>query len=245
MKKAYRGKWIAFSLAALLLGGCTNVVQPNLVEDHSYQRTKTGALLGAVAGAVTGLVTASKKHRARDALVGAAAGAAVGGGVGYLLDRQANEVARALGTRVDNDPLAQIDPKRDLVVSKTDRYVKILFRDRMMFAFGSDQLQPSAREKVKKVGALLRNYPQTIVQVAGFTDNVGSLEVNQRLSKRRAENVAQVLRSMGIRNTITTRGCAYNKPLVPNNTPEQRALNRRVEVYLYNRAEDVVDPCRY
>jgi len=235
-------KVISIAVAALLFSGCS-ISNQSLVKDDSYSRTQNGALIGAVAGAVLGATT-SKKHKFKDALIGAAAGAAVGGGVGYLLDKQANEIAEALGTGVNNDPLAALDPNNTIVVSKGDKYVKIMFRDSMMFPFNSDQLRPSAREKVAKVAALLKRYPKTIAQIAGFTDSVGSYEYNYKLSLRRAQSVANVIKSYGVRNRIYVKGCSYNKPLVPNKTEAQRALNRRVEIYLYNSPKDMIDPCK-
>ena len=225
---------------AVFMGGCV-LSTPTLVKDDSYTRTKTGAALGAVAGAVIG---ASKSHdKLKGAVLGATTGAVVGGGVGYLLDKQANEVAEALGTGVSADPLAAVDPSRSIVVSKGDKYVKVMFRDSMMFAFNSDQLQPSAKVKVENLGRVISRYPQTIVQIAGFTDSKGSYEYNKQLSLRRAQNVANVLKAHHIPNKIFVKGCSYNKPLVPNKTEAQRALNRRVEVYLYNNPSDAVDPC--
>jgi len=225
---------LAATVAAFMLGGCYN--QPGLTEDGSYNRTKTGALLGAIAGAVTGYNTKGK-HKNRRAAIGALAGAAIGGGAGYLLDRQANEIARALGTGVDNDPLAALDPNKTIIVSKTDNYVKLMFRDSMMFATGSSKLQSHARNKVNIVANLLRNYPQTIVGSAGFTDNRGSYAYNQKLSKKRALSVASLL------GGAHTKGCSYSKAIAPNNTAANRALNRRVEVYLYQDRNVMSDPC--
>ncbi|HHD78162.1 MAG TPA: OmpA family protein [Epsilonproteobacteria bacterium] len=225
---------LAATVAAFMLGGCYN--QPGLVEDGSYDRTKTGALVGAIAGAVTGYNTKGK-HKNRRAAIGALAGAAVGGGVGYILDQQANEIARALGTGVNNDPLAALDPNKDIIVSKTDSYVKLMFRDRMMFATNSSQLQPSARRKVNIVANLLSKYPQTITGVAGFTDNRGSYAYNQTLSKKRAVSVANIL------NATVTKGCSYSKAIAPNDSAKNRALNRRVEVYLYQDRNMMSDPC--
>ena len=113
---------VAASAAAFMLGGCYN--QPGLVEDQSYNRTKTGAATGALAGSVIGYNTGSRD--AKSAIIGGLLGAAVGGAVGYSMDQQANEVARALGTGVNNDPLAALDPRRDIVVSKTNDHVKII-----------------------------------------------------------------------------------------------------------------------
>lgn len=227
----------AATLAAFMLGGCYN--QPGLVQDESYDRTKTGVAAGALAGSMIGYNTG--KHDAKSAIIGGLLGAAVGGAIGYNMDQQANEVARALGTGVNNDPLAALDPRRDIVVSKYNNYVKIIFRDRMMFATGSSKLQSNARYKVQKVAQVLRNYPQTVVGVAGFTDDVGSYQYNLGLSQRRAATVSDIL---AVNGRPYTKGCSYDKAIAPNNSAENRALNRRVEVYLYADRNKMSDPCR-
>jgi len=225
------------TIATFLLNGCYN--QPGLTQDDSYNRTKTGAIAGAIAGAITGYNTKGH-HKNRRAAIGAIAGAAIGGGTGYMLDRQANEIARALGTGVDNDPLAALDPNKNIIVSKTDAYVKLMFRDSMMFATGSSALQSYARTKVNTVAQLLRNYPQTVVGVAGFTDNRGSFTYNQTLSQNRANTVANLL---AVNGRPLTKGCSYNKAIAPNDTKQNMALNRRVEVYLYADKNMMSDPC--
>jgi len=116
-----------------------------------------------------------------------------------------------------------------------------MFRDRMMFATDSSNLQSRAKSKVKKVGQLLANYPQTVVGVAGFTDNEGSYSYNQGLSQRRANTVANLL---AVNGKPFTKGCSYDKAIVPNNSAKNKALNRRVEVYLYSNRNKMSDPCR-
>ena len=229
---------IASSLAIFMLAGCYN--QPGLVQDGSYDRTKTGAATGALAGAMIGYNTKGH-HKGQRALIGGLLGATLGGGIGYSMDNQANEIARALGTGVNNDPLAALDPNQTLIVSKTSNYVKIMFRDPMMFASASARLQPNARYKVQKVGQLLANYPQTVVGVAGFTDNQGGYEYNLDLSQRRAATVANLLSRNGYPRT---KGCSFDKAIAPNNSARNRALNRRVEVYLYANQSNMTNPCR-
>lgn len=226
------------TVAAFMLSGCYN--QPGLVQDESYDRTKTGAATGALAGALIGYNTKGHNSGQR-ALIGGLLGAAAGGAVGYSMDQQANEMAQALGTGVNNDPLAALDPNRDIIVSKTNNAVKIIFRDSMMFATGSSRLQPGAKYKIGKVAKLLQNYPQTVVGVAGFTDNVGSYSYNQGLSERRASTVSDLLSANG---RPLTKGCSYDKAIAPNDSSQNRALNRRVEVYLYADRNKMSDPCR-
>ena len=228
---------VAATVAAFMLGGCYN--QPGLVQDESYNRTKTGAATGAIAGSMIGYNTG--KRDAKSAIIGGLLGAALGGGIGYSMDNQANEIASALGTGVNNDPLAALDPNQTLIVSKTSNYVKIMFRDPMMFASASATLQSRAKSKVQTVGRLLANYPQTVVGVAGFTDNQGGYEYNQGLSQRRAGTVASILSMNGYPRT---KGCSFDKAIAPNNSARNRALNRRVEVYLYANKSNMIDPCR-
>jgi outer membrane protein OmpA-like peptidoglycan-associated protein len=234
-----RNRLILLSAAAvLMLGGCYN--QPGLVEDTSYDRTKTGAATGALAGAVIGYNTKGH-HRAERALIGGLLGAALGGAVGYSMDQQANEIAHALGTGVNNDPLALLDPHHDIVVSKYPDHVRIMFRDKMMFATNASRLQPHARYKVQKIAKLLENYPQTVVGVAGFTDDTGSYDYNLGLSEKRARSVAGLL---AVNGRPLVKGCSWEKPVAPNNSAKNRALNRRVEVYLYADRSAMTDPCR-
>lgn len=229
---------LAASLATLILTGCYN--QPGLVQDTSYERTQTGAAAGALAGALIGYNTKGH-HKGKRALIGGLLGASVGGVVGYSMDQQANEIAYALGTGVNNDPLAALDPNREILVSKSADYVRIMFRDPMMFATDSANLQFHARSKINKVRTVLRNYPQTIVAVAGFTDDQGSYEYNQQLSERRAGTVAKIL---SVNGSPMVRGCSYDKAIAPNNSAVNRALNRRVEVYLYSDRTKMADPCQ-
>lgn len=225
--------------ASFILSGCYN--QPGLVEDKSYDRTKTGVAAGAVTGALIGSHTGSGNDRGRRALYGGLIGAVAGGVIGYSMDQQANEIANALGTGVENDPLAALDPNREIIVSKTSNYVKIIFRDSMMFATNSSTLQSSARQKVQKVAKLLENYPQTVVSIAGFTDDRGSYAYNQKLSEKRAKTVADILAVNGYPHT---QGCSYSNPIAPNDSSKNRALNRRVEVYLYGSSSALKNPCQ-
>ena len=77
---------LAATVAAFMLGGCYN--QPGLVQDESYNRTKTGVATGALAGSVIGYNTGN--HDAKSAVIGGLLGAALGGAVGYSMDQQAN-----------------------------------------------------------------------------------------------------------------------------------------------------------
>jgi outer membrane protein OmpA-like peptidoglycan-associated protein len=80
----------------------------------------------------------------------------------------------------------------------------------------------------------LNDFPSIHLKVGGHTDNEGSEQFNLDLSRKRAEAVKTWLVEQGIEATrISTTGFGKNKPLAPQKTAEQKALNRRVELTLY------------
>ncbi len=220
------------SLTTAMFSGCASTGTSNTTDGLIG-----GAAVGALAGQLIGGNTQST-------LIGAAIGTAAGGLIGYSLDQQANDIARSLGTGVNNDPLAYLDPNNDLIVSNNGKYVKVMFRENRMFGTGSSKLASSVSSKVSKVGRILQEYPKTIVQVAGYTDNRGGYNYNYGLSKDRAKSVSNRLYATGISNPSYTTGCSYNKALAPNNSEHNMALNRRVEIYLYPNNDVQVNPCR-
>jgi OOP family OmpA-OmpF porin len=73
------------------------------------------------------------------------------------------------------------------------------------------------------------------VDLQGHCDNVGTPEYNMGLSLRRANAVKKYLVSKGVaENRLTTQGFGFSKPVGPNTTPEERSLNRRVELQPMN-----------
>jgi outer membrane protein OmpA-like peptidoglycan-associated protein len=69
------------------------------------------------------------------------------------------------------------------------------------------------------------------VELAGHTDDVGNAQYNLKLSAERAEVVRKALVDNGINeNRLTARGYGSTKPLVPNDSEEHRAMNRRTEM---------------
>ena len=83
------------------------------------------------------------------------------------------------------------------------------------------------------VAATLKEYNQTMVEVVGHTDSIGSDEVNQRLSEQRANSVAQYLAAQGVqRERMEILGMGKRMPIADNNTDAGRAKNRRVEIHL-------------
>ena len=229
-------------IAAMLLG-CTAQNNPQTsTNSNDMTKTQTGALIGGILGAVIGASTKGNS-KAKRVLIGGAIGAAIGGGVGYTMDQQAKEMADKLDTNVNNNPNAALNPNNDLIVSNTDKYVKIMLRDSMVFETNSATPTQEASRKIAKISDVLKTYPNTIVQVVGFTDNRGSYEYNQKLSEQRASNVGNTIYNSGIQNELFSKGCSFNKPVASNDTPLNMGLNRRVEIYLYSNQNDIIDAC--
>jgi chemotaxis protein MotB len=88
---------------------------------------------------------------------------------------------------------------------------------------------------------ILAPFQQTTIIVTGYTDNVPigpelrqqGVENNQQLSLRRAQTVADFLVSQGVNpNLVSAQGRGDADPVAPNDTPQGRAQNRRVELTL-------------
>jgi len=232
----------------LILTGCTpnQGLTPNGGNSTGLNNTQTGAIIGGLLGAAIGGVTDTKNiSRGRRMAIGGAIGAAVGAGIGYNMDQQAQEVAQVLNTNVDNNPNAEQDPNKNLIVSNTDNFVKIMCRDPMMFATNSATPTPSAQTEVRQMLPALQNpnYANMIVQTVGHTDNRGGYAYNQTLSEARASSVGNIIKNGGQMNPIYSKGCSYAKPVAPNTSLSNMALNRRVEIYLYPNQASVIDPC--
>ncbi|MHC3994125.1 OmpA family protein [Thiomicrolovo sp. ZZH C-3] len=235
----FQTKTLSLVLAAALIGGCAST-QPNAdgSQTDEYDKTKKGALIGAAVGAVGGLLLGGK-NKGQGALIGAAVGAAAGGGIGYAMDQQAKDVAKSLNTTV-----SQSDVGADnIIVTQHDKYVKVTFKSAMMFPTNSDNPTPMALSKIDQLTTALKKYPSSIVQVVGHTDPRGSYDYNLQLSERRARTVATAMVNQGLSNAVYARGCSFDKPLVPNNSEANMAQNRRVEIFLYQTQENVVDQC--
>jgi outer membrane protein OmpA-like peptidoglycan-associated protein len=101
------------------------------------------------------------------------------------------------------------------------------------FDFDSSTLKPQFTPILDNVAQTLTQYNQTVVEVAGHTDNVGTDSYNQALSERRANAVAAYLGSRGVmQQRMITVGAGESRPIASNDTESGRAQNRRVEITL-------------
>ncbi|MCL5054576.1 MAG: flagellar motor protein MotB [Firmicutes bacterium] len=130
--------------------------------------------------------------------------------------------------RLEGDFKTTIQPKRGLVIQ--------LLTDGVLFSLGRAYLKPKAKEIVAKIAQFIQQqHVQGHIRIDGFTDNTpilgGPYKNNLMLSMARAANVWVYMVKMGISpERISAAGYGKYRPLVPNTTPANRRLNRRVEI---------------
>lgn len=219
---------LAAAVLTMTLAGCATTgagggyygSQPQQ-QDNDNNRTQKGAIIGAVAGAVAGLLSGGDAtERRQRALVGAGVGGLAGGAIGNYQDRQERALReRMAGTGVD-------------VVRQGDN-ITLNMPENITFGFDRSDLQPQFYPVLDNVAATLREYNQTIVEIAGHTDSKGTDAYNQALSERRASSVGNYLMAKGlVRDRFITVGAGESRPVASNDTDAGRAQNRRVEITL-------------
>ena len=144
--------------------------------------------------------------------------------------QQAETDKAAMRTKLSeqlNSILQTRDSARGLIVSMSD----------VLFDTGKYSLKPGAREKLAKVAGILLAYPGLDIQVGGYTDNVGSDEMNQTLSENRAGSVRDYLVQQGVlTNSVSARGFGNTLPVASNDNSSGRQQNRRVELLVSGEA---------
>lgn len=129
---------------------------------------------------------------------------------------------------------------KELNAKKTERGLVITLGD-VLFNTNKAQLKSAGMRNVQKLADFLGQYSHYKVLVEGHTDSVGSDDLNQALSDRRANAVRIALVDMGIgTERINTRGYGEAFPVADNDTAANRQLNRRVEIILSDNNGDII-----
>ena len=126
------------------------------------------------------------------------------------------------------------DVKVEQVVTNDGRRAfKIVFENQILFEFGKSTLNAQAIKYIEQVATALKTLTSINVKISGYTDNVGSLESNKRVSNNRAKAVCDRLALLGIsRSRLSSQGVPLADYVATNETEEGRALNRRVEIVI-------------
>lgn len=212
---------LASAIAATMLAGCATDPNRYTTNPNTNDRTTRGAIIGAAVGAVAGLLSGDDAvERRQRALVGAGVGGLAGGAVGNYQDRQERALRDSLaGSGVD-------------VVRQGDN-ITLNMPDNITFGFNRTDLQPQFYPVLDRLAGTLNEYNQTVIEVAGHTDSIGTDSVNYTVSRRRADTVANYLSGKGVsRQRMEIVAAGESRPIASNDTEEGRARNRRVEITL-------------
>lgn len=214
MKKIQAILSVSVVIFALILGGC------------GANNTLKGAGIGTGAGAVIGAVIGNAAGNAgAGAAIGGVIGGAAGGIIGSKMDKQAKELE------------AQI-PDAEVETVNNGEAIKVTFDSGILFQTNSSTLNMASREALTRFAENMNANPDTDIRIVGHTDSTGRHEYNMQLSEKRAESVMKFLRGYGVAaGRMIPIGVGPDEPLVDNSTPENRAKNRRVEIFILPNAK--------
>ena len=206
-------------MKALILALCAGIVMTGC--NNLGKGTAIGAAGGAVLGAIVGKI-------AGNTAVGAAVGTAVGAGTGALIGKHMDKV-KAQAEAVKNAQVEQITDANGL------QGVKVTFDSGILFATNSSTLNAASKSSLSQFANVLKSNSDCDIAIFGHTDNTGNDAINNPLSMKRAQAVADYLKTQGV-NTVqikSVEGQGSTNPVADNSTAAGRQQNRRVEVYMY------------
>jgi len=125
-------------------------------------------------------------------------------------------------------------------ITQLQNQLKVTLVNEVLFPEGGWTLNAKGEAALAKIAPTLSNLPGQQIVVEGFTDNVpigpelkARFPSNLELSSARADAVVRYLVSKGVpQNTISAQGFGEARPVAPNDTPQNRAKNRRVEIVI-------------
>ena len=130
---------------------------------------------------------------------------------------------------------AQAVQEVDMEVSEVEEGKSYKMND-IRFATNSSDINESSKRVLDEFADYLNDHPSFHIEIGGHTDNVGDPEKNLVLSTDRAFEVFGYMQEKGISaERMTFKGYGQTKPIVPNNSAENRALNRRTEFTISRR----------
>ena len=134
--------------------------------------------------------------------------------------------------------------KGQLQVKQYKNMLSVDLAEQIFFDSGKATLKKEGKDVLKKVGEALKGYENKVIRVVGHTDNVkvakslqATFPTNWELSVARATNVVRYLQEVGIPpERMVPSGRGEYDPVAPNDTPEGRQKNRRIEIMLLDKA---------
>ena len=139
---------------------------------------------------------------------------------------------------------AENNLEEKIEIEQNDTYITLNFKDGILFESGSADLKSEALDVLSKVANELLKYPENNIKIEGHTDNrpisTSRYPNNWYLSAARAISVAvDFTQNRGFPpDRISTEGYGEYRPKAPNDTPQNRAINRRVEIKIISKYYD-------
>lgn len=135
---------------------------------------------------------------------------------------------------------------KGLTVVQRDGKVYVSMENKLLFNSGSWAVGTEGRRAVQQLGSVLANNPDIAILIEGHTDNVpyqgsGQIVGNWDLSTKRATAIVNILRENASINAenLTAAGRGEFAPIATNDTPEGKAKNRRIEVILTPKLDEL------
>lgn len=198
-----------------------------LVSCEAYNNTnkaQRGAVIGAAGGALLGAILGNNVGSGQNSELGAVLGTVVGGAAGAVIGNQMDKQAKKIEEEIPGAEVKRVD---DGIVVTFDE------NSGVYFATAKHDINAKSKETLDKLVAILKEYPETNVLVAGYTDSVGKDQYNLGLSQRRAQAVTNYFKSKGLAGSrFTTKWYGERNPVASNETADGRAKNRRVNVVI-------------
>ncbi|MDO4959341.1 MAG: OmpA family protein [Prevotellaceae bacterium] len=192
--------------------------------------TGNGALIGTGGGALLGAIVGKLAGNT-------AVGAAVGAGTGAIIGKHMDKVKAQAAAKLQNAKVEQVTDANGLPC------VRIIFDSGILFGSGNATLSSSAETELTNFSQVLKANTDCSVAIQGYTDNdpwkgstaQQSAQKNLNLSQQRADAVKAKLNTLGISNNQIKSSTGYGEanPVADNSTAAGKALNRRVEVFMY------------
>ena len=207
---------LSFMCVAIIFSGCSNM-----------SKTGKGTLIGSGAGAAIGAgLGAIIGKDGKGAAIGAAIGTAVGAGAGAVIGKKMDKKAEELAA-LENAQIETVEDQNGL------QAIKVTFNSGILFDTNKSDLKAASKSELNEFANKMSDMQDTDITIYGHTDSSGNDSINQPLSEKRAQSVANYLKNCGIASSrMTVEGMSSSMPVADNATKEGRAQNRRVEIYI-------------
>jgi OOP family OmpA-OmpF porin len=151
-----------------------------------------------------------------------------GDGVPDYLDKCPNT---PLGVQVDADGCPIKKEKETVIIVQPGEMESVVLNGDANFEFNKSVLLPNAYVVLDSLVSTMMKHHEYKWEIGGYTDGIGSVNYNIKLSQRRAQAVVDYLVSKGVKNNkLKVTGYGKANPIATNETPEGRSMNRRVEI---------------